>query len=231
MDSSNGLIGRFADKFAGDALWSAISQSQLAVVFNSDGMIISANEKFLEHFGYLIDEIEAKHHRILCLPEDVNSPEYAEFWTRLRKGSFETGQFRRIAKDGRSIWLRATYSAVVDQSTKALHIVKLAQDITEMVERALDTGRRLESSETLHMQKAMREEQRSDLLRQIGGIVDSIGGIAAQTRLLALNATIEAARAGDAGLGFAVVAREVKKLAADTAAATQAARAMMTKAG
>ena len=48
-----------------------------------------------------------------------------------------------------------------------------------------------------------------------------ISGIASQTNLLALNATIEAARAGDAGRGFAVVAAEVKKLAQETASATQ----------
>ncbi len=58
-------------------------------------------------------------------------------------------------------------------------------------------------------------------LEDVGRISAMIGGIASQTNLLALNATIEAARAGDAGRGFAVVASEVKKLAQETAAATQ----------
>jgi methyl-accepting chemotaxis protein len=56
---------------------------------------------------------------------------------------------------------------------------------------------------------------------RIGGVVEAIASIAAQTRLLALNATIEATRAGDAGRGFAVVAAEVKELAAATARATE----------
>lgn len=61
----------------------------------------------------------------------------------------------------------------------------------------------------------------NDALASVGKTSKLIGAIAGQTNLLALNAAIEAARAGDAGRGFAVVASEVKKLAQETALATQ----------
>jgi methyl-accepting chemotaxis protein len=61
----------------------------------------------------------------------------------------------------------------------------------------------------------------NEALETVAHVTSVISGIASQTNLLALNATIEAARAGDAGRGFAVVASEVKKLANETATATQ----------
>jgi methyl-accepting chemotaxis protein len=70
-------------------------------------------------------------------------------------------------------------------------------------------------------ENAQKLHDLSTASEQIGQILTLIDGIARQTNLLALNATIEAARAGEAGRGFVVVANEVKRLAEQSAKATE----------
>jgi methyl-accepting chemotaxis protein len=87
----------------------------------------------------------------------------------------------------------------------------------------------LEEGETIQAELARGRHETDEMLEQLATIVAAINGIANQTNFLALNATIEAARAGDTGRGFAIVASEVKKLAAHTRQATIQAAAMMEK--
>jgi methyl-accepting chemotaxis protein len=98
-------------------------------------------------------------------------------------------------------------------ATAALQAREVAEQGVEAAAQASGAMEAVrESSEQLT--SAMAElEERSE---RIGGIVETITGIAGQTNLLALNAAIEAARAGEQGKGFAVVAEEVRKLAEES---------------
>ena len=74
------------------------------IEFKLDGTVISANENFLRIFGYGLDEIVGKHHRIFCDPAYAKSPQYAEFWQKLGRGEYHAAEFKRLAKGGREIY-------------------------------------------------------------------------------------------------------------------------------
>lgn len=207
----------------------AIGRSQAVAEFDLEGRFLAVNDHFLAAVGYRRDELIGAPHAKLCTPETVASEAYRAFWQRLARGEIESGRFRRIGAEGRDVWIRATYSPILDAEGRPCKIVKIASDVTAQVQLEEELQTRLAESEQL--QHAL-EGQRAALqgtMAELETIVTTIGGIAAQTNLLALNATIEAARAGDAGRGFAVVASEVKKLANDTRTATERATGMIAE--
>jgi len=200
------FMGQAIHPHSRDAVWDAICRSQAVIEFAPDGTILWANDLFLATMGYALGEIVGRHHRIFCDEGQARSAAYAALWEKLGQGDFDAGEYRRLGKNGQEVWLQATYNPVFNAQGRVERILKIATDTTPS--------------------KILRAELKSTVDGLVD-IVDTISGIANQTNLLALNATIEAARAGEAGRGFAVVAAEVKKLAGDTRAATDRARAMV----
>lgn len=116
----------------------AIDRSQAVIEFDLEGKILKANESFLRVMGYELDEIVGKHHGMFAEPGYRDSSEYRQFWAKLNRGEFDAGQYRRIAKGGRGVWLQASYNPVFSHSGKPIKVVKLASDITAQVNRARD---------------------------------------------------------------------------------------------
>lgn len=115
----------------------AINKSQAVIHFDLDGTILSANENFLSALSYSLDEIVGKNHSMFVEEAYRFNPAYKEFWDALRRGEFQTGEFKRLGKHGRVVWIQATYNPIVDAGGKLLKVVKFATDVTAQVEDRL----------------------------------------------------------------------------------------------
>ncbi len=120
------------------ALASAVDRAQAVVEFDVNGIVLSANANFLEVMGYELDEVVGQHHRMFCGAEVVDDPAYGEFWSRLGHGEFARGEFKRLAKGRRPVWLQATYNPMVGADGQVERIVKLALDVTTIKLTAME---------------------------------------------------------------------------------------------
>ncbi|ATP28108.1 chemotaxis protein [Chromobacterium violaceum] len=114
----------------------ALNQSTAIIEFSPDGIILSANANFEQTMGYSAEEIIGQHHSMFCLPQFTASQEYKAFWHVLRTGSIIKDQFRRIAKDGRTVWLEASYNPVHDKQGQVVKVMVFALDVTQEVKLA-----------------------------------------------------------------------------------------------
>ena len=114
-----------------DDIVRAISRSLAIIEFDISGNIISANDSFCSLFGFNREEILGKHHRLFVDPDYSGSQDYKEFWSKLGRGEFHSGEFRRIGACGREVWIQATYNPVLDSRGKVIGTIKVATDITE----------------------------------------------------------------------------------------------------
>jgi methyl-accepting chemotaxis protein len=143
----------------------AIDRAQAVIEFELDGTVITANENFLSIFGYSLDEVAGKHHRIFCDSGYVETPEYTAFWQKLGRGEYEADEFKRVAKDGAEVWLQASYNPIFDTEGRPLKVVKFASDITVEVQRR--------SLALLEMSTPVTKIWDGVLFAPIVGIVDS----------------------------------------------------------
>ncbi|MFT8804706.1 MAG: methyl-accepting chemotaxis protein [Acetobacter aceti] len=111
----------------------ALSRVQAMIEFLPDGRIITANKNFLDAVSYDLAEIQGHHHSMFIEPDVVRSSEYAGFWDTLRTGEFVSSECKRIGKNGKVVWLQASYNPIFDRKGRIIKVVKFATDITRRV--------------------------------------------------------------------------------------------------
>lgn len=107
---------------------SAIGRAQAVIEFNLDGTIVTANENFLTTIGYRLDEIQGRHHGMFVAASERDSAAYREFWAKLARGEFQSGEYKRFGKGGKEVWILASYNPILDEAGKPFKVVKFATD-------------------------------------------------------------------------------------------------------
>ena len=156
------------------------------IEFSLDGRILSANENFLATTGYALEEVRGRHHSMFADPDYVQSAQYREFWAKLGRGEYDAGQYRRLGKGGREVWIQASYNPIYDMDGRPFKVVKYATDISAQVR---------DSQALAHAVAQTREvvsaAQGGDLTRRIatadktGAIAELCGGINALVEAMA----------------------------------------------
>ena len=111
----------------------ALHRSQAVIAFSPDGTILDANTNFLSALGYELNEIVGRKHSLFVHPSERDMPAYQAFWQALGRGEYQAGEFCRIAKGGREIFIQATYNPIRDDDGRLVKVVKFATDVTAQV--------------------------------------------------------------------------------------------------
>lgn len=116
----------------------AIASTLVEAEYDMEGRLVNANGQFLAKLKYKFSEIKGKNHRIFLDTQSSYSEEYLKFWDNLRAGKTQIGEYKRVAKDGSEIWLRATYVPIPNRNDELYKVTCLAFDVTDEKQQVID---------------------------------------------------------------------------------------------
>ncbi|MGH1590076.1 methyl-accepting chemotaxis protein [Methylobacterium phyllosphaerae] len=172
----------------------ALHRSQAVIAFDPIGTILEANVNFLDTMGYRRSEIQGQHHSLFVEAAERTGEAYGAFWDRLGRGEFTAGEFRRVAKDGRDVWLQATYNPILDVDGRVLKVVKFASDITAQVR---DRQRRVEAQQAIGADLDAIGTAVEDVTRQTVTAVATTGHVSSDIQSVASGAEELSASVGE----------------------------------
>jgi methyl-accepting chemotaxis protein len=163
------------------------------IVFDLAGKILSVNDNFAKTTGYSNSEIVGNHHSMFVDAADKTSLEYKAFWEKLARGESDAGQFRRIGKGGKEVWLQGSYNPIYDLNGKPYKVVKFVIDITEQHNTKLalevaveDTQHIIEGAQSVDLTARVSLEGKTGAIASlcdgVNALMDKMTEVIAQVR-------------------------------------------------
>lgn len=180
----------------------AISKAQAVIEFDLSGKVLFANENFLAALGYTLSEIKGQHHSMFVDPTERQGAEYRLFWEKLGRGEFDAGQYKRIGRGGKEVWIQASYNPIMDMNGKPFKVVKYAADVTEQVKAARIMQQAVQETQavvaaakendlTLRIPMDGKSGDIADLCMGVNGLLDTMTAVIAD--ILGTSSTITSA--------------------------------------
>ncbi|MDE1152031.1 MAG: methyl-accepting chemotaxis protein [Micavibrio sp.] len=212
----------------------AVSRTQAVIEFELDGTIVAANENFLNTMGYTLVELQGRHHRTFMEKDEAQSPAYREFWEALARGEYQHGEYKRLGKGAREVWIYGSYNPIFDANGKPARVVKFATDITSTVRARLEhqAAQEAERLRTLELQEkvqsileVVQQASEGDLTQQItvsgkdsiGQMGEALARFFADLRQRITAITTAAQALGSASEELSVISEQMASNAEETA--------------
>ncbi len=163
----------------------AVNSSMATIQYDMEGNIITANQNFLNIMGYQLDEVVGRPNSIFVVEADRRGHEYRDFWARLNRGEAQVGEFKRVGKGGREVWLQASFMPTMDEKGRPIRVVNFAADITPQKLAAADLARKVDIT-LQFVQDASYGDLTKELAVQgddaIGRVANGLRGLVANLR-------------------------------------------------
>ena len=175
-----------------ESLYAAINKSQAVIELDMDGTVLAANDSYLKMFGYTLAEIRGQPYTLFVNPADREGIEYRALWEHMRAGQHEQGRFKRVGKNGREVWVRASFNPLIGQDGRPWKVIKFASEITPIIleARAFDSAVH-ESQDVIHAALSGAGDRRISmngksgnlelLTRSINQLIGSVSTTVAET--------------------------------------------------
>jgi PAS domain S-box-containing protein len=123
----------------------AINKTNASLELDMEGNIIDVNDMYLSLMEYTRDELIGKAEKDFVAKAELEDQRYDLMWESIRTGAYNSGEFKRISKSGRELWLTGTYSPIYDVAGRPYKIVQFAQFTTEQKEKELELISKIEA--------------------------------------------------------------------------------------
>ena len=140
-----------SSKIASREVLETVNLSFGMIRFDPLGNILQANQRFCQLMEYHKDELIGNHHSLVVDEAYANSAEYQDFWEELRNGTAQKGEFERISKTGKKIFIQAAYTPLTDDRGKVYAIVKIAANITDAKQALIQSKEELKDEILLNV--------------------------------------------------------------------------------